>query len=94
MVGFIPDSDLRILYEHSLALVFPSFLEVCGDAALRCRADDVDQIMRHMQALHSDAALRARLSAAGKERARLFTWGATARHLLDHCLALQAKEAA
>jgi glycosyltransferase involved in cell wall biosynthesis len=120
MVGFIPDSDLRTLYEHALALVFPSFyegfglppleamtcgcpviiseqpalIEVCGYAALRCRADDVDQIMRHMQALHSDPALRARLSAAGEARAQGFTWEATARHLLDHCLALQAKEAA
>jgi hypothetical protein len=38
--------------------------------------------------------LRARLSAAGEARAQGFTWEATARHLLDHCLALQAKEAA
>jgi glycosyltransferase involved in cell wall biosynthesis len=120
MVGFISDSDLRTLYEHALALVFPSFyegfglppleamtcgcpviiskqpalLEVCGDAALHCRADDAAQIARHMQALHSDAGLRARLSAAGKARAQRFTWQATARMLLDHCLALDAKRAA
>jgi len=120
MVGFIPDTDLRTLYEHALALVFPSFyegfglppleamtcgcpviiseqpalIEVCGDVALRCRADDTDGIMRHMQALHSDAGLRARLSAAGKERARGFTWAATARSLLDDCLAIDAKRAA
>jgi glycosyltransferase involved in cell wall biosynthesis len=120
MVGFISDSDLRTLYEHALALVFPSFYEgfglppleamtcgcpviiseqpalseVCGDAALRCRADDTAQIMRHMQALHSDAGLRARLAAAGRERARRFTWESTARSLLDHCLALGAKRAA
>ena len=69
MVGFVPDTDLRTLYEHALALVFPSFyegfglppleamtcgcpviiseqpalIEVCGDAALRCRADDTDR---------------------------------------------------
>jgi len=120
MLGFIPDSELRTLYEHALALVFPSFYEgfglppleamtcgcpviiseqpalseVCGDAALRCRADDTAQIMRHMQALHCDAGLRARLAAAGKQRAQRFTWESTARSLLDHCLALDAKRAA
>ncbi len=120
MVGFIPDTELRTLYEHALALVFPSFyegfglppleamtcgcpviiseqpalIEVCGDVALRCRADDAAQISRHMQALHADSGLRARLSAAGKQRAARFTWQATARMLLDHCLALDAKRAA
>jgi glycosyltransferase involved in cell wall biosynthesis len=120
MVGFVPDNELRTLYENALALVFPSFyegfglppleamtcgcpviiseqpalLEVCGDAALRCRADDTAQIMHHMQALHCDAGLRARLAAAGKQRAQRFTWESTARSLLDHCLALGAKRAA
>jgi glycosyltransferase involved in cell wall biosynthesis len=120
MVGFIPDTDLRTLYEHTLALVFPSFYEgfglppleamtcgcpviiseqpalseICGDAALRCRADDTAQIVRHMQALHSDAGLRARLAAAGKQRAQRFTWESTARSLLDHCIALGAKQVA
>ena len=120
MAGFVPDTDLRTLYEHALALVFPSFyegfglppleamtcgcpviiseqaalIEVCGDVALRCRADDTDGILRHMQALHCDAALRARLKAAGQERARRFTWATTARALLDDCLALDAKRAA
>jgi glycosyltransferase involved in cell wall biosynthesis len=120
MIGFVPDTELRTLYEHALALVFPSFyegfglppleamtcgcpviiseqpalLEVCGDAALHCRADDTDQIVAHMQALHRDPALRARLAAAGKARAQRFTWEATAQTLLDHCLALGAKRAA
>jgi len=120
LVGFVPDTDLRALYEHALALVFPSFyegfglppleamncdcpviiseqpalLEVCGDAALHCRADDVVQLARHLQALHGDPALRARLVAAGQQRARRYTWQATARSLLDHCLALGAKRAA
>jgi glycosyltransferase involved in cell wall biosynthesis len=120
MVGFIPDTDLRTLYEHALALVFPSFyegfglppleamtcgcpviiseqpalIEVCGDVALRCDAKDTDCITRHMQALHSDAALRALLAAAGKERAQRFTWATTARSLLDDCLAIDAKRAA
>jgi glycosyltransferase involved in cell wall biosynthesis len=120
LVGFVPDSELRALYEHAVALVFPSFyegfglppleamtcgcpaiiseqpalLEVCGDAALQCRADDVAQLARHLQALHGDPALRARLVAAGNQRVRRFTWQATARSLLDHCLALGAKRAA
>jgi glycosyltransferase involved in cell wall biosynthesis len=120
MVGFIPDTDLRTLYEHALALVFPSFyegfglppleamtcgcpviiseqpalIEVCGDVALRCDAKDTDCITRHMQALHSDAGLRALLAAAGKERAQRFTWATTARSLLDDCLAIDAKRAA
>jgi glycosyltransferase involved in cell wall biosynthesis len=119
-VGFVPDSELRTLYEHALALVFPSFyegfglppieamtcgcpviiseqpalIEVCGDAALRCRADDAGQITHHMQTLYADAGLRNRLAAAGRQRAQRFTWAATARSLLDHCLALGAKQAA
>jgi len=120
MTGFVPDSELRTLYEHALALVFPSFyegfglppleamtcgcpviiskqpalLEVCGDAALRCTADDTAAIAKYMQALSADAGLRARLSEAGKQRAKGFTWASTARNLLDHCLALGAKRAA
>ena len=120
MVGFVSDSELRALYEHALALVFPSFyegfglppleamtcgcpviiseqpalLEVCGDVALHCRADDAAQIMHYMQALHCDAGMRTRLAAAGKQRALHFTWESTARSLLDHCMALDAKQAA
>ena len=119
-VGFIPDSNLRTLYEHALALVFPSFyegfglppleamtcgcpviiseqpalIEVCGDAALRCRADNTACITKYMQTLHSDVVLRTRLAAAGKARARNFTWDATARSLLDHCLAMNARQTA
>jgi glycosyltransferase involved in cell wall biosynthesis len=120
MVGFISDQELRALYEHALALVFPSLyegfglppleamtcgcpvviskqpalVEVCGDAALHCDANDTRQISQHMQALYSDASLRARMIAAGHQRVRSFTWAATARFLLDHCLTLTAKRAA
>ncbi len=120
MVGHIPDRELRALYEHALALVFPSLyegfglppieamtcgcpvviseqpalIEVCGDAALRCAATDVAAIAEHLRRLNDDAGLRARYAAAGRERARLFTWKSTARSLLDHCLALEAKRAA
>jgi glycosyltransferase involved in cell wall biosynthesis len=72
----------------------PALLEVCGDVALHCRADDGAQITKHMQVLHDDPALRARLTMAGRRRAQQFTWESTARSLLDHCLALDAKRAA
>lgn len=120
MVGYISDQELRALYEHALALVFPSLyegfglppleamtcgcpvvisnqpalLEVCGDAALHCDANDTNQITQHMQALYSNPALRARMTAAGHQRVRRFTWAATARFLLDRCLSLAAKRAA
>lgn len=69
----------------------PALLEVGGDAALHCPAEDAGQIMRHMQALYADDALRARLSAAGRDRAQHFTWQATARNLLGYCQRLSAK---
>jgi glycosyltransferase involved in cell wall biosynthesis len=103
MVGFISDSDLRTLYEHASALVFPSFYEGFGLPPLEAMTCGCPVIISEQPALievcgdvalHSDPALRARLSAAGKARAARFTWEATARNLLDHCLALQGKEAA
>jgi len=120
LVGFISDAELRALYEHALALVFPSLyegfglppleamtcgcpviiseqpalLEVCGDAALRCRPHDTDAITRHMVALAGDPDLRARLSAEGRARAQRFTWEATGRALLGYCMALGEKRAA
>ena len=70
----------------------PALMEVCGDAALTCQADDADAIMRHMRALAADPALRERLAKAGRARAKRFTWESAARALLDYCLALGAKE--
>ena len=72
----------------------PALVEIGGDAALQCRADDVDAIARHMQALHGDDALRARLSAAGRARAQQFTWRSTGRNFIDYCRALTAGRAA
>ena len=119
-VGFVSDAELRALYEHALALVFPSYyegfglppleamtcgcpviiseqpalMEVCGDAALTCHADDADAIIRHLQAIASDPALRERLAQAGRARAKRFTWEAAARSLLDYCLMLGQQKAA
>ena len=117
MVGFVSDAELRALYEHALALVFPSLyegfglppveamtcgcpvvisnqpalVEVCGDAALRCDANDVAAIGGHLRSLNDDAALRERLAMAGRQRARHFTWAATARTLLKLCLEVAAQ---
>ena len=119
-VGFVSDAELRALYEHALALVFPSYyegfglppleamtcgcpviisrqpalLEVCGDAALSCEADDAPAITSHMRALASDETLRANMARAGLARAKQFTWEAAARSLLDHCLLLGQQKAA
>ena len=119
-VGFVSDAALRALYEHALALVFPSYyegfglppleamtcgcpviiseqpalMEVCGDAALTCQADDADAITRHMQALAADASLRERMAKAGRARAGRFTWASAAHALLDYCMALGQKKAA
>ena len=72
----------------------PALLEVCNGAVLHCGAEDTNAIMLNMQAVSSDADLRARLCAAGKARASRFTWAATARNLLDYCLRLDAERAA
>jgi len=65
----------------------PALVEVCGEAALRCGMDDVDMLARHMRALATDIDLRVSLAAEGRKRAQRFTWEATARVLLDLCLA-------
>lgn len=111
-VGHVSNPELRALYEHALALTFPSryegfglppveammcgcpviasdqpaLVEVTGDAALRCGMDDVDGLAKLMTDVARDPALRARLAAAGRERAAQFTWAATARRLLNDCI--------
>ncbi len=64
----------------------PAMLEICGDAALHCRADDVDELARLMRLVHEDPARRTTMIAAGRDRAARFTWRSTARILLDLCL--------
>jgi glycosyltransferase involved in cell wall biosynthesis len=61
--------------------------EICGDGALQCGPDDVDELARLMRFVHNDPAERAALSAAGRARAARYTWESTARVLLDLCLA-------
>jgi glycosyltransferase involved in cell wall biosynthesis len=65
----------------------PAMVEICGDAALHCDADDVEGLARLLRLVHDDPARRAELIAAGKARSARYTWEATARVLLGLCLA-------
>jgi glycosyltransferase involved in cell wall biosynthesis len=60
-----------------------SLPEVMGDAGLTVDPDDVPGLARAMRRVWDDAALRADLSRRGVERARGFTWEATARATLE-----------
>jgi glycosyltransferase involved in cell wall biosynthesis len=64
----------------------PAMVEVCGDAALQCNADDVNGLASLMRIVHDDLSRRATMIAAGHARAARFTWRSTARMLLDLCL--------
>jgi len=52
--------------------------EVCGDAVLYCDPQSEDDIAQSLLRLATDASLRASLAAAGRERARAFSWDACA----------------
>lgn len=60
-----------------------SLAEVSGDAALLVDPLSVDEIEDALVRLHSEASLRAHLSARGRQRAALFTWEISARATLD-----------
>jgi glycosyltransferase involved in cell wall biosynthesis len=70
----------------------PALVEMAGDAALQCSADDVDELARLMRVVHDDPARRAQMIAAGRARAAQFTWRSTARILLDLCLRVGSAE--
>jgi glycosyltransferase involved in cell wall biosynthesis len=63
-----------------VALRSPSSEEVCGEAALLVEAGDLAGALERVS---SDAELRARLSAAGRERAASFSWERSAEHHLE-----------
>ena len=55
-----------------------SLPEVAGDAALLFDPEDTEAIRAALERVLHDPGLRGRLSSAGRARARLFTWDATA----------------
>src|SRR4051794_34969183 len=57
--------------------------EVAGDAALLFDPESVNEILGAIRSLLGDAALRARLSEAGRRRASEFSWDRTAKGTLD-----------
>jgi glycosyltransferase involved in cell wall biosynthesis len=67
-----------------------SLPEICGDAAQYCDGRDVASIAAGLSALLSDAALRARLIAAGTERITHFRWQQTAAGVLQQIEACPA----
>jgi glycosyltransferase involved in cell wall biosynthesis len=60
----------------------PGVREVAGRAALQAPPDDVDAWVAALTLLADQPALRAALRQAGLERARAFTWRATAEQTL------------
>ena len=60
-----------------------SLPEVGGDAVRYVDPTDVASIRAGLEELLTDDGLRARLAAAGRQRARRFTWERTARETLD-----------
>ena len=62
-----------------LATTAAAVREVCGDAALYFDPHRPEELANRLREVFSDAALRARISLAGRERAALFSWQESAR---------------
>ncbi|HWF83463.1 MAG TPA: glycosyltransferase family 1 protein [Vicinamibacterales bacterium] len=60
----------------------PAVLDVAGDAALCCDADDPEAFAVAMRRVLGEPGLHARLRQAGVSRARIFTWDRTAARTL------------
>lgn len=60
-----------------------SLPEVTGESAVIVKPDSVDSIADGLHQLFTDADLRARLSAEGLERAKMFSWERSARMLYE-----------
>lgn len=68
-----------------------SLPEIAGDAALICDPLDPASIADAMREVATNAELRARLIAAGRERAKLYTWDRSARALKDALVRVHAR---
>ncbi|HEX4409860.1 MAG TPA: glycosyltransferase family 1 protein [Xanthobacteraceae bacterium] len=63
----------------------PAMVEICGDAALQCGADDVGKLAGLMRIIHNDSTRRQELIDAGRARAARYTWRSTTGVLVDLC---------
>ncbi len=70
-----------------------SIPEVVGDAALIIDAEDADGLAKHIISVLSDSALAEKMRQKGYARAATFTWGSTARQLLQHYTTICASPA-
>ncbi len=66
-----------------IAARIEALLEVCGDAALYVDPQQPMALAEAMTRVAEDEGLRKRLSGAGRERARAWTWDEAGRRLLD-----------
>jgi glycosyltransferase involved in cell wall biosynthesis len=86
--GFgLPPVEAMVVGCPAIVSDTPAMVEICGDAALHCDADDVDGLARFLRIVHDHPARRAELIAAGRARAARYTWDSTARVLVRLCLA-------
>ncbi|MBI1910219.1 MAG: glycosyltransferase family 4 protein [Deltaproteobacteria bacterium] len=60
-----------------------SLPEICGDAVLYCDPDKPKEIIETIEKLLTDPTLRERLSKKGPERAKSFTWQASAKRIWE-----------
>lgn len=71
--------------------VLSSLPEVAGDAAEYVDPRDTDQITRAMERLLTDASRREELARQGRERAKIYSWSATATAILRQLEALGSR---
>ena len=80
--GFVEEEELRRRVAGATALVLAAragaLPEVCGEAALYCDPLDAPDIAAGLRRLATEPDLAGRLGAAGRERAREFSWDQTA----------------
>jgi glycosyltransferase involved in cell wall biosynthesis len=91
--GFgLPPVEAMLLGCPAIISDTPAMIEICGDAALHCGAEDVEKLAELMRIVHDDPDRRDALIEAGRARAARYTWRSTAGVLLDLCLRANSAE--